>query len=231
MILGEIISRLRNSLKEIGVDTIYTNRYLWNVFQTTSSKVLKIEADNKKKLYSQDKMWQTICIEMEKVSALICNCNSLPYDCMVYRSKKRLPSFLESSMGILYKSLTTIDRSREFTLVSPSNYIDKIKNKYNKAKYAFIDDGYLYTPADHYPILSLRGLFSENISEFQCNPNGSNSVSDKLFCNPMMNLPSGVPDYLEDDIIKMSLQELFPTKNIIVDEHPNQNTIQTQASV
>lgn len=219
----EIISRLRNSIKEVSADSQYSNRYLWNVFYTTSKKLLKEDAE-KGRIYSQDSFWESICIEMEPVSSLLCNCMCIPYNCTVYRSKKQLPRFIESSSGFIYRFISTPDLSQEFTLVSPTLYKTKSKIKYNQDRYVFIFDNYLYSPDHTYPLLVITGLFEEDVSQFKCD----NTDSEISSCGSKLNTQVSLPDYLIDAGIKMSLTEILPAVQKPQDNLPNNNETQKE---
>lgn len=220
----DAISRLRNSIKELSGDSLYSNRFLWNLFQTASKTLIKQEAE-RGRLYSQANIWETICVEMEQVSSLICNCSFLPYDCMVTRSKYKIPLFVEYSGGFIYRFIATPDLSKEFVLVTPFQYATKSKIKYVKEHYAFIHNGYLYTPSHHFPLLSVSGIFEGDVSKFKCD-----DTSDSSSCNSALDRPIGIPEYLEDIVFKQALQELGFSKQIPADEHPNNNDSQKTVS-
>ena len=222
--IGEIVANLRGSIKEVTDDSAYSNRFLWSKFNTVVKQLVKQEADTGR-IYSQSDLWEPICIEMEPVSSIYCNCQFLPYNCEVYRSKYKLPKFLESSDGFVYRWISTPDLSRDFTLVTPYQFHNKSKIKYNREKYAFIHDGYLYTPKDSYPLISLSGLFEGDISDFECN-----KKEDVVECKTMLSKKVMIPGYLESGAIKMVLSELFHSVQISKDEHTNVNTNQKEVS-
>jgi hypothetical protein len=222
MTIREVVSLLRDSLKEQSTDTKYTNRFLWSTFLRGRNTLLKQEADSKKKLFNLSGIWDTVCVQMQEVSSLICNCDCLPYDCYVYRSKKKLPKSVESSLGILYRYIATPDLSVDITLVSPTQYQIKSKIKGNKLKYAFIHDGYLYTPGLKYPTIVVSAVFDEDVSTLNCNKSiNSDNPSTTNTCSSILDRNTGLPDYLEDAGIKMALQLLIPSKQILADDLPN----------
>ena len=222
----EIVSRLRNSLREVSTDSRYSNRYLWNVFQTCSNKLLKEDAD-KGRIYSQSNPWDSICVEMEPVSSLFCDCVYLPYNCKVFRSKIQLPKIVESSTGFIYRMIATPDLSQSFTLVSPYMYSVKSKVKYNKEKYAFIHNNYLYTPTTTFPSLVISGLFEGNIDKFNCK---QDCEPDSGTCGSALNTNISLSDYLVDACIKMSLVEILPVVQKMADQLPNSNDTQKDVS-
>jgi hypothetical protein len=206
----EVISRLRNTLKEMGRDSVLTNKYLHNVLKTAAIFLIKREANNKKFIYNQTGIWSTYYVHMIPVP-LVQDFN-IPTDCVVYKSKEKLPSLIETDYGWLYKQITALGDSLQFTLVTP--YVNSLKSKVkgNKNKYVWIENGYLYS-SYHYPVLKLLGLFEEDITPFNKDAN----------CSKLEDTFIG-PDYLVDAIIKLALQELQMTKQIPLDPSQNSNT-------
>lgn len=223
--IGEIVSKLRGSIKEVTDDSKFTNRYLWSSFYINAKQLIKQDADNGR-IYSMSDIWEPICVEMEPVSSLYCNCIFLPFNCTVFRSKHQLPSFLESSDGFIYRWIATPDLSKDFVLVTPQQYHNKSKIKYNREKYAFIHDKYLYTPSETYPLITLSALFDGDISDFMCNKKKENTevqTQAQNQCNTKLSQPIALPSYLESAAIKMTLSELFTSIQVRADELPNSN--------
>lgn len=221
----EVISRLRNSIKEVNSDSLYSNRYLWNVFWTNAQTLLKQESD-RARLYSQSDIWETICIPMDSVSPILCTCLSLPMDCVVYRSRFKLPNIVEGSFGKIYRVISSPDLSQKLTLVTPYQY-DLKQTKYNREKYVFIHDGYLWAPNTSWPYIMMVAIFEGEIGkEFKCNQEET-TTND---CGSLLYLTAGVPQYLIQPAIQMSLQELGASKQLISDENPNDNPNEKQIS-
>jgi len=220
----EVIARFRNAIKEVTADSVYTDRYLWNIFSTAAKQFIRNSID-KGLIYSQNNIWESLCLKMVPVSSLLCNCVYLPYDCIVYRSKDRLPKFIESSSGMAYRFIATPDLSVQLTLVTPFAYQVKSKIKYNRESYVFIHDGYLYSPSVQYPQLIVSALFEGDVARLDCS-----YKETELQCGHELDTKSYIPDYLEDYAIKAGLQELGFNKGMQTDEHPNSNPVQTQGT-
>lgn len=221
-----IISRLREGIKEVSADSNYTNRYLWHVFSTASHKLFKEDAD-KGKIYAQSNPWESICVEMEPVSSLFCDCIYLPYNCEVFRSKFKLPKIIESSTGFIYRMIASPDLSQQFTLVSPYLYSVKSKIKYNKEKYAFFYDDYLYTPNHRFPSLVVAGLFQGDTSKFNCK---QDCEPDSGVCGSALNVSVTLNDYLIDACIKIALTEILPVLQKQQDNLANNNETQKEVT-
>jgi hypothetical protein len=192
---------------------------LWDVFNTTALQLIKEEAD-RNRLYNLSGVWSTICVEMNPVSSLICNCDCLPYNKMIYRSKERLPLLAESSNGFIYRFISSQDLSINFFLTTPFTYRNKSRIKYNRTHYAFTHDGYLYTPDHQFDTLVISGIFKTDISNYNCD--SSNQTS----CGSALNAEISLPDYMRRIAITMSLQELGIPRQISQDHHPNNNSTQ-----
>lgn len=224
----ELISRVRSSLNEVSGDTHFTNRYIWSALWTGIKTIIK-QDDRKRSVYQLSGVWQSICVKMEPVSPIMCTCLKLPLDCVLFRSTYKLPKILESSNGFVYRFISSPDMSIDFTLVTPYDYDKKSKIKYNKQKYAFLHDGYLWTPNAQFPLLLISGLFEDatvNLSHFNCDEIKDESGG----CGSILDTPAGCPDGSESNVIAIALQELGGSKQQSKDEHPNSNESQKQVS-
>jgi hypothetical protein len=209
----EIISRVRNTVKEHNVDSVLTYKHVYNILITNTSLLIKREAD-KKSIYMMSNIWQSACVEMIPVSSVTCTCIKFPFVCTIYRSKLKLPKFFETSSGFLAKSVTTLDNSIDITLTTPYQYEVKKKVKYNKEKYGFIEDGYLYTPNAEYPWIKIVGFFTEP----------PQSCGETKVCSNL-NAIFPCPDYLIQPVVDMTLRELGMFKQVQFDHVENKNTI------
>ena len=212
----DVISRLRNSIKEVSSDSKYTNRYLWNVFWTNSKLLLKQESD-RNRLYNQSDIWQTVNVQMDKASPLLCGIK-LPMDCIIYRSRFKVPKIAEGNFGRIYRFISTPDLSQQLVLVTPYQYQNK-QTKYNQEKYVYFHDGYLWAPNSKWPNIIISALFEEDIpKEFKCDEEVTTGD-----CGSLLHLTCSLPEYLIQPAIQMSLQELGASKAVPADNLPNSN--------
>lgn len=218
MTRNEVISRLRNSIKEVTSDSKFTNRYLWSLIKTNGDTLLKQESD-RNRLINQSDIWVSICIQMNKVSPLLCDCLSLPLDCVIHRSRYRLPEMVTGSFGNLYRFITSPDLSQRIILVTPFEYNLK-GTKYNREKYAFIHDGYLWTNAP-WPYLVMSYIPVGDVpDEFKCNCEEETSNQ----CGKLLHTGVSIPGWLVQPVISMCLNELGFSRQLPADEIPNVNT-------
>ena len=106
--------------------------------------------DSKNRLMSFSGVMQTMdfveLIEVDKVEAC---CTGISSDCKIKRTKDKMPIFLQGYYGPLIRTVASLDGSEEMQPTVPSSYLNlsKSKNfKYNKAKYYWYLDDYLYFP-------------------------------------------------------------------------------------
>jgi hypothetical protein len=215
----EAISRAKIPFKEVRADSLLTNKYIYSALYTSASLIIKRDADNKRSVYALSNIWTPYCVEMEYADAVTCPIE-IPTNCRIMRSKTRLPEFLETAGGFLYKSIGSADvlSQNSFVLVTPYQYSLKSKIKYNKTKYVFIEDGYLYAPNCDYPTLKVLGYFKKAITTNCKDCGASCSILDATF---------PAPDYLFDTILKMALQEIGVYKSVQHDNVNNKNESNT----
>ena len=131
---GEVISLLRNSIKEVTSDSIYTNRFLYNTLRVNAFMYLERE----RKSLSNLNIFTTKTIDTEEVNLYEDSC--VPLDCKGCRIK--LP-VISTKIGPLYKFIASADMSQEWKLVNPLSFVrkNKMKSRYN---YAYLDGDYAY---------------------------------------------------------------------------------------
>jgi hypothetical protein len=208
MTIRELVA-IKNIIKENKKDSLVTNKQIYNYAKSARNTLLSRQG-NKKTLYSQNNLWTTVCVDMIPVNSITCN---FPYSSCdtIYRSKDRL-NFIESDLGFNYKQATSIDlkSDTEFTITNWFGYKQKSKIKFNKTKYLFIEDGYLYSP-EPIQIIKIIGLFE------LCNSCGDSKCS-------YLDMKFAVPDSLEQAVKDIVLQRFGIVKQLPEDVVNNKNT-------
>jgi len=203
MLIRQIVSRLRNDIKEHTGDTVLTNRHLWNIFYTKAQ--LLLERD-KKNIYNID-VFETASIDTEEVNELEDTC--VPICKLSCRAK--LPDSVEFKTGLTYRYIATADLSTNFHLVNPSSFIRKTGIQGNKQNYAYLENGYLYL-SKCYPCISVSYI-----------PKDLTSSDDKDTCSKL-DQNTILPDYLIDGAMTAALQELQLFKSVGYDHSQNKST-------
>jgi hypothetical protein len=160
--------------------------------------------DGKFKLLSFSSVIQSLdnveLIEVDKVEAC---CIGVSSGCTIKRTKNKLPVFMQGYLGPLIRNITSIDGSKELVPTLPSSYI-KLSNtpnfRYNKAKYYWYLNDYLYFPNLDWDAVRVEGIFEDDISQFTCAADSCMVRSDQYF---------NIPDYLHGEMEAAALKDLY----------------------
>ena len=208
----EVIAIIKEGLKKINADSLYTNKGIWLKLKAVADALIKKDADSKLAFYRLNNIFTPVYVNTTEVSPLTDSClSSLPIDCTVCRSKDKLPKFVETAYGMLYKAITSVDGSESFTLVTQSEYRTKSKIKYNTSKYAWIENGYMYF-STCYPCIKVIGYFSQPPTSTS---DGNCSILDQQF---------PCPDYLLTFALDQTISSLGNMESLQNDIVSNKNT-------
>lgn len=212
----ELISGIKNNIKEVNADSRLSNRLIWFNFQSAAKLIMRQEAD-KKKLWASLK-FESICIEMEEVSTNVCDCVYLPSDCTIYRSKYKIPEISEYSLGPIIQGVYSIDLSKKLFKSTPTTYQTKKSIRNNTTLYYFIYNGYLYSPNFSSKRLMVSALFDTSTVGLKCGE--LNSEASAVKCS-IMDDDIGYPDYVIDIAKTMTEQKLLQTYKAIIEDTLN----------
>jgi hypothetical protein len=210
--IGNIISRVRTQVKGVKQDPLLTDRVVYSFILKHAKWLLKRE-DSKNTLLGYSGIAQTLdfveLIEVDKVEA---SCTGLSSDCKIKRTKEKMPIFMQGYYGPLIRSVSSLDGSQELNPTNPSTYLamSKSKNfKYNKTKYYWYLNDYLYFPDLQWDAVRIEGIFEDDIVSFIC--------SDKEECRLKSDLPFNVPDYLHAELESNVFKDLAGMMQIPAD--------------
>lgn len=174
------------------------------------AKLLIRRQDNENKILQYTSLFDTLhCIELIEVDKIEACCIGIKTGCTFRRSKDKLPDFIEGSMGPIIRSVTTIDQSQRVTPTFPSTYANMTKRssfRYNKEKYYWYLDGYIYIPDVEWESIRMEAMFDEDVSVYNCS-----TANEKAACISQQSRTLDIPEYLFAEIEQMVLQELLPT--------------------
>jgi hypothetical protein len=106
-------------------------------------------------------------VEVDKVEA----CCDIRSGCTIMRTKDKLPGVMEGYQGPLLRSVSSIDSSVEAYRTTPALYNSMTKTsafKYNKNKYYWYMDGYVYIPNVEWDSVLIEGIFDSDLSGYTC---------------------------------------------------------------
>jgi hypothetical protein len=200
--IGEIVSTIRKQIKVINKDAFVTDRFIYSLVKKHANWLLHRE-DSKNKLLSFSASFQTLdfveLIEVDKVEA---SCTGLQSGCIIRRTKDKLPDFFHGYYGPIIRSVSSIDGSHQLEETTPATYINitSSKNyKYNKTKYYWFLNDYMYFPDIPWDAVKIEGMFEDDISFYKCCPEDS--------CISMQDRTFSVPAYLQGEIESRVLRE------------------------
>lgn len=188
--IGDVISRIRSQVKGVRQDALLTDRVIYSFVNKHAKWLLKRE-DSKNRLLAFSGILQTLdfveLIEVDKVEA---SCTGIKSDCTIKRTKNKMPMFMQGYWGPLIRTVASLDGSEELQPTVPSSYVAMTKSKnfkYNKTKYYWYIDDYIYFPDLEWDAVRIEGIFEDDISVFTCDADSCIEKSDQSF---------NVPDYL-----------------------------------
>jgi hypothetical protein len=201
--IGQAITRVRTALKAVKEDPFLTDRNIYYSLIKYGETLLKRE-DNQYKLMKMSSIWTDLpYVELIDVDKIQAQCAGVYSGCYVKRTKEKLPKILDGSFGPLIRSVSSIDGSMELYRTEPGTYtsITKTTNfKYNKNKYFWYIDGYLYLPDNQWDAIKVEALFDGDISPYHC------ETDDQCWIRQDQRLP--FPEYLFSEIEQFVVKEL-----------------------
>ena len=200
--IGDSVSRIRNTVKGVKEDAFLTDRFLYSLI-LKYAKMLIRRQDNESKIMRFQSLFEALpCVELIEVDKIEACCTGIKSNCKIMRTKDRLPGILEGSYGPLFRSITSIDSSIELYQTYPPTFtaiINSTNFKYNKNKYYWYLNGYLYFPNLEWESIRIEGLWEDSISMYTC---------DGDSCKPRQDDPISIPDYLFAEIEQLVIKDL-----------------------
>lgn len=169
--IGEVISRIRGQIKAETQDAFVTDRYVYSLVIKFAQLYMRRQ-DFANKLMKFNPVWTTLpyveLIEVDKVEA---HCSGIKSGCTIKRTKEKLPRMIEGYWGPLIRTVSSIDGSFELQPTQPGTYTSMTKTtsfRYNKSKYFWYLNDYLYFPDLDWDAVKLEGVFDDDISTWLC---------------------------------------------------------------
>ena len=186
--IGDVVSRLRSQLKGNSQDAFMTDRMIY-AFVLKHGKWLMKREDAKNKLLAFSGVIQTMdFVELIEIDTVEACCTGISSNCTVRRTKEKLPIFLQGYFGPLVRTIASLDGSEELQPTLPSTYakLSNSKNfKYNKTKYYWFIDDYIYFPNLEWEAVRIEGIFEDDISKYTCEEDDCIVKQDQSFNIPV----------------------------------------------
>lgn len=210
--INDAVSRLRNTLKGVNEDAFITDRYIYSVI-IKYAKLLIRRQDNENKIFKFQSLFKTLpCVELIEVDKIEACCEGVQSNCKIMRSREPIPQAIEGAFGPIIRTVSSIDGSNIVYRTYPTIYTRLTKAsgyRYNKSKYYWYLNGYLYLPNVEWEAISVTALFEDDIT-----PYTSESADD---CTIAQDRQMPIPEFLFAEIEQFALKELVTLGSIPVD--------------
>jgi hypothetical protein len=200
--IGDTISRVRNIVKAVKEDAFLTDRFIYSLILKYAKLYIRRQ-DNENKIMKYQSLFETLpCVELIEVDKIEACCAGIKSKCIIMRTKDKLPTVLEGTFGPLFRTISSIDGSQQCYKTYPSTYT-KMTNtttfRYNKNKYYWYSDGYLYFPNLVWEQVRIEGLWEDSTAYLKC---------DGDVCRIRQNDPTHFPEFLFAEIEQAVLKDL-----------------------
>lgn len=214
--IGSVVSRLRGQVKAEVQDAFVTDRYIYSLIQKFAQLLIRRQ-DSANKLKKFNAVWKTLpFVELITVDKVEAECTGIKSGCTIKRTKDKLPNMLEGYWGPLIRTVSSIDNSVELQATHPGTYTSLTKTtsfRYNKRKYFWYLNGYLYLPDLEWDAIRLEGVFDDDISDWLC------ETRDK--CTPRYEQELNLPEALLAEIEQQVLAVMLNTVKIPAEDSDN----------
>ena len=215
--INEVVSRIRGQVKAEVQDAFVTDRFIYSLV-TKFAKLFMRRQDSLNKLMKFNSIWNFLpyveLIEIDKVEA---QCTGIQTGCTIKRTKEKLPDMVEGYWGPLIRTVSSIDSSIELQPTQPGTYTSMTKTtsfRYNKKKYFWFLNGYLYLPDMEWDAIRVEAVFDDDISNWLCE-------DDTDSCIPRYEQEIPFPDFLLAEIETQILTQMFNTLKIPTEDSDN----------
>ncbi len=218
--IGEVVYRVKNLVKGVRQDAFLTDRLVYALV-LKHAKFLMRRQDSQNKVMKFNPVFQALdFVELEEIDKVQASCAGLSSDCTIKRTRDKLPAFMEGYWGPLIRSVTSVDGSDEFMPTYPTTYLNIANQKnfrYNTTRYYWFLGGYLYFPNLEWDAVRIEGVFEDDISRYNCDPEDD--------CIQKQDQQFNVPDFLDADMDKMILQDLGIMEQVPSDNNDDKQSI------
>jgi hypothetical protein len=217
--IGQHISRIKSNFKINTEDSRLSDRFVYLLMRKHRDFVVK--RDKMQKVVAQDNLFQTIpyeeLIEVDSVESC-----KISTDCVIKRTKNRLPDLLESDYGVIIRWVGSLDRMQDVKRIDSTAFARKRKKssaKYSTEKYYWFSDGYLYLPDTEWDAIRLEGYFTTEILE-NCDDCGDTPT---ISCIARKDDFFRISDYLVSGMDEMIYRDLSMSMQIPQDHYVDKN--------
>ena len=198
--IGEAVSRVRNVLKGVKEDAFLTDRTIYYSILKYAKALIKRE-DNQFRLMRMSSLFQVLpYIELIDVDKVEAGCIGVYSGCYFKRSKNKIPGILNGMFGPIIRTTSSIDGTIELYRTEPGTWISMTKTttfKYNKNRYFWYLNGYLYFPNIDWEAVRMEAIFEGTVET---------CTTDD--CLIKQDQDMSIPEYLFAEVEQFAIKEL-----------------------
>lgn len=209
--IGTAISRVRNTLKLVKDDPFITDRYIYSLLLKYAKTILNRDSKLMSFFYNTSLFKTLPCIDLIEVDKIEACCSGISTGCTIKRSKDKLPSITSLNDGLVIRSVATLDYSTVVNKTDPGVYANMTKTsgfKYNKNKYYWIINSYLYIPDVEWESVAVQAMFEGDVSKYQC------SDDCVPVCISEQERDFDIPEHIFSEIEMLVKQEMMHSAQI-----------------
>lgn len=169
--IGTVISRVRNQLKSVKQDAFLTDREIFTIVKKYAQLYMRRQ-DSLNRIMKFNSVFQPLdFVELIEVDKIQAECRGITSDCTIKRTKDKIPATMEGYYGPLIRSVSSLDGYVDVEPTFPKTFERIFKQKtfkYNKTKYYWFLNGYLFFPNIDWDAVKMEGVFEDNVSKYNC---------------------------------------------------------------
>jgi hypothetical protein len=202
--ISEAISRVRNQVRAVKQDASLRDRFLFSLIMK-HARFLMRRQDSLNRIMKFNSIFSTLSyVELIDVDAAEAECFGVKTNCTFKRTKDKLPKAIEGYYGPLLRSVSSLDLSQQVLPTFPMTWQQMANQKtfkYNKKKYYWYLNDYLYFPNIEWDAVKVEGVFENDISQYNCS-------TEEEQCNYMADNTIAVPEFLFSEIEQLVVRDL-----------------------
>jgi len=221
--IGYTVSRVRNVLKAVKEDAFLTDRFIYSVILKYAKLYIKRQKDLNEILRFNSFFRTLPCVPLVEVDKVEACCGGITSGCIIMRTENKLPTPMEGPYGAMFRTISSIDGSKEVYKTEPGTYTSMTKTttfKYNMNKYFWYMNGYMYFPNIEWDAVKIEGIWEDDISKLACD--GRDGEKE---CSLRQDQETNIPDDLFAEIEQQVLQELTMSLQIPPDDADDKQNI------
>lgn len=217
-----MVSRVRSLDKLISSDAAITDRTIAAELKSRAIFFIKQQSD-RRRLWQTSTIFSNIpCLEMEEIATAEC-CDYVS-DQKIARSKHKLPKMSDGIYGLLIHGVFSADTSKRLKETTLSRYINLQRlGLPTRDVYYWVYDRYLYVSSPYVKLVNIWAYFEEDIPEELLYPDCECTAARKNPCVNPLDDEFKCPGYLEDAVVKDTLDTLLKTYFRIPNDHTSDN--------